>query len=307
MCPLKPIILLAALVACMLAAQSASGSTAGPPTVTATIADAPDPVTAGESVRYLTTLSDDGPATITHVELTLPVPAGMSVVSATPSAGTCTVQAGEAHCQIGTISAGGSVSVGVIATAPSQAGGVDITAQWTADIGQDDPHRYFVTGATTVAARSPDLVAGYVPPTGDTLTTDPGTGATASNPQVTAATIPSTPDGTPASLAESTASGPSEACAAGAKCFGQISTITIGRSFSPGNPLRFVFVLDATEVARQGSVAKIPMYHDGVIVPNCTGGPGIAAPDPCVQSRTKLATKDVQIAVLSSTNGRWRP
>ena len=305
--PLKPIILLAALVACMLAAQSASGSTAAPPTVTATIAGAPDPVTAGEPVRYLTKLSNNGPATITHVELALPVPTGMSVVSATPSVGACTVQAGEADCQIGTISAGGSATVSVIATTPSQAGGVNVTARWTADIGQDDPHQYVVTGTTTVAAQSPDLVAGYVPPTGDTLTTDPGTGATASNPQVTAATIPSTPDGTPASLAESNASSPADACAAGAKCFGQISTITIGQSFSPGDPLRFVFVLDATEVAKHGTAAKIPMYHDGVLVPNCIGGPGIAAPDPCVQSRTKLATKDVQIVVLSSTNGRWRP
>ena len=282
--PLKPIILLAALAACMLAAQSASGSTAAPPTVTATIAGAPGiTVTAGEPVRYLTTLSDNGPATITHVELALPVPAGMSVVSATPSVGTCPVQAGEAVCQIGTISAGGSATVSVIARAPSHAGGVNVTARWTADIGQDDPHQYVVTGTTTVAAQSPDLVAGYVPPTGDTLTTDPGTGATASNPQVTAATIPSTPDGTPIARRVERLESRGR-LRRRREVLRPDPTDTIGQSFSPGDPLRFVFVLDATEAASTGPRRRSRCYHDSVLVPNCTGGPGIAAPDPCVRA-----------------------
>jgi hypothetical protein len=42
-------------------------------------------------------------------------------------------------------------------------------------------------------------------------------------------------------------------------------------------------------------------------VPNCTGYSGTASPDPCVASRKKLKKGDVQIVVLSSTNGRWRP
>ena len=50
------------------------------------------------------------------------------------------------------------------------------------------------------------------------------------------------------------------------------------------------------------------MFHDGMLVPSCTGAPGLASPDPCVASRTKLKkTQDVQIVVFSSTNGRWRP
>ena len=69
--------------------------------------------------------------------------------------------------------------------------------------------------------------------------------------------------------------------------------------------MRFVFLLDKSEIPKGMSTGKIPMFHDGILVPNCTGGPGLAAPDPCVLSRTKFATKDVQIVVLSSTNGRW--
>ena len=49
------------------------------------------------------------------------------------------------------------------------------------------------------------------------------------------------------------------------------------------------------------------MYHDSVAVANCTGSSGVASPDPCVVSRKKLKKGDVEIVVLSSTNGRWRP
>lgn len=296
------------IAASVLGAPAAAGSSAGPPSATASIADAPDPVTAGEQVRYLTTLTDDGPATITHVELAFPLATGMTLVSATPSVGSCTPGAGGVECQIGTLAAGASAQVSVIAQVPAQPGSVAVTAQWTADIGQQDPHHYFASETTTVAAASPDRVARYVGPAGGTLTTDPGTGATASNPQVTAAVIPATPDGTPASLSESNASGPADACGPSATCFGQISTITIGQTFSPGDPLRFSFVLDSTEVPAHTKVSKIPMFHDGVLVPTCTGAPGLASPDPCVVSRTQnKKTKDVAIVVLSSTNGRWRP
>jgi uncharacterized repeat protein (TIGR01451 family) len=300
-------LLSALLAAAVLGAPAASGSSLGATTATASIVDEPDPVTAGESLHYLTTLTDDGPATITHVELALPMPAGITAVSATPSTGSCTTQAGEVDCTIGNLAAGGSVQVSVIAQT-SSAGAVSTTAQWTADIGQDNPHQYFVTAATTVQAQSQDLLAAYTPAAGATLTTDPGTGATASNPQVTTARIPATVAGTPATLAESNASGAGDACGPSASCFGQISTITIGQAFTPGNPLRFTFVLDATEIPAHTKVSRIPMFHDGVLVPSCTGAPGQASPDPCVVSRTQnKKTKDVAIAVLSSTNGRWRP
>jgi uncharacterized repeat protein (TIGR01451 family) len=305
----RPIIVLAALVGvAALSAPSAVGADAPQPTITVSIADAPDPVTAGEQVRYLTTLTNEGPATITHVELAFPLPAGMTVDSATPTTGTCTQASAEVDCQIGKLAAGDSVQVGVIANAPSQTGSVSVTAQWTADIGQDDPHQYFATATTSVVARSQDLIADYAPPAGETLTTDPGTGATTSNPQVTTARIPASAEGTPATLAESNASGPADGCAPSATCFGQISTITIGQTFSPGNPLRFTFGLDATEIPAHTKVSKIPMYHDGVLVPSCTGSAGQASPDPCVASRTQnKKTKDVAIVVLSSINGRWRP
>jgi uncharacterized repeat protein (TIGR01451 family) len=300
------VLLLLAIAAGALGVPSASGGV-GSPTVTTTVTDDPStPITVGEPVRYLTSLVDNGPATINHVGLALPLPAGMSVVSATTSAGSCTTRAGEVDCSIGTLNAGGSAEVSVIART-TQTGTFSVTAFWSSDNDQNDPHDYSATTSTTVVERTRDDVNGYVPPSGATLTTDPGTGATTDNPQVTTAVVPATPDGTPAALAESAAAGPSDACGPSSTCFGQISTITIGHTFSPGNPLRFVFLLDKSEVPAGTKVGKIPMFHDGVLVPSCTGT-GTASPDPCVVSRTTLKKSgDVQIVVLSSTNGRWRP
>jgi uncharacterized repeat protein (TIGR01451 family) len=299
-------LLLILTVAAVASAPVAAGAGAGAPAVAASISSAPQPVTAGESVRYVTTLADNGPATITHVELTLPLPSGLTVESAEASTGSCTTASDQVHCTIGTLTPGGAARVTVIART-SNPGVVSVTAMWTAVSGLGDTHDYPATVSTTIAAPSPDRVAGFVPPAGETLTTDPGTGATASNPQVTTATIPATADGTPAALAEQNASGPGDACAPSATCFGQVSTITIDQTFSPGHPLHFGFVLDKSEIPKHTKVSTIPMYHDGVLVANCAGSPGVASPDPCVVSRTKLATQDVQIVVLSSTNGRWRP
>jgi len=279
---------------------------AGPPVVIASFSSAPQPVTAGEPVRYVTALANNGPATITRAALTLPMPSGLTAESAEASTGSCATASAQVHCMVGTLASGRTAQVTVIART-SNPGVVSATAMWTAVSGRGDTHEFPATASTTIAAPSADNVAGFVPPSGDTLTTDPGTGATASNPQVTSAMIPATADGTPAALSESNASEPSDVCAPSATCFGQISTITIEQTFSPGNPLRFGFLLDKSEIPKQTKVNAIPIYHDGVLVANCTGSPGVASPDPCVVSRTKLATQDAQIIVLSSTNGRWRP
>jgi uncharacterized repeat protein (TIGR01451 family) len=298
--------LLGLTIAAVVSVSVAAGAGAGPAEATSTISSAPEPVTAGESVRFVTALSNTGPATITHAELTLPVPSGLTVDSAEVSTGSCATASDQVHCVIGKLVAGRAAQVTVIARTLTP-GRVSVTAMWSAVNSRGDKHDFPVTVATTIAAPSPDLAAGYMKPSGDTLTTDPGTGATTSNPQVTTATIPASTDGTTAALSESNASGPSDACGPSATCFGQISTITIEQTFSPDHPLRFAFLLDKTEIPKHTKVNTIPMYHDGAPVANCTGSPGVASPDPCIVSRTKLSTQDVQIVVLSSTNGRWRP
>ncbi len=73
---------------------------------------------------------------------------------------------------------------------------------------------------------------------------------------------------------------------------------------SPGNPLVIVFRLDGSIVPSGENQETIQVFRNGVLVPACTGGPGVAAPDPCVSSRT-LVGNDVQLTVLSSTASVW--
>jgi len=101
------------------------------------------------------------------------------------------------------------------------------------------------------------------------------------------------------------ASGPSDACGPAADCFGQISEVTVGTTFTTGTPMTFVFTVDDSQIP-YGSL--LPMYHDGVLVPDCVGAPGEASPDPCVANRSFVpGTSDVVFTVNTSTNGRWRP
>src|SRR4051794_5600971 len=158
-----PVMLLLILtVAAVVLAPAAAGAGAGAPAVTASISSAPQPVTAGEPVRYVTTLADNGPATITHVELTLPMPSGLTVESAEASPGSCTMALDQAHCTIGTLAPGDAAQVTVIART-SNPGVVSVTATWTSVNGLGDTHDYPATVSTTIAAPSADLVAGFVP------------------------------------------------------------------------------------------------------------------------------------------------
>ena len=60
---------------------------------------------------------------------------------------------------------------------------------------------------------------------------------------MTTADVPATEIGTSTELSEADAA-PGESAPRTPRCFGQVSTITIGQTFTPGDPLRFGFVLD---------------------------------------------------------------
>jgi len=52
-----------------------------------TKADSPDPVTTGQQLTYTLAVTNNGPASVTGVTVTDPLPGGVSFVSATPSRG----------------------------------------------------------------------------------------------------------------------------------------------------------------------------------------------------------------------------
>ena len=297
--PLRWIIVVAALAATALTAPVAAGSEA---TIATTLTAGPDPVTVGHTAALTTTFKNTGPVGVHDVELRLEIPTG-SFLQMVPADANCDLEHGHTvECKFGVVDPGGEIDLTVLVTAPGSPGSLTASAHWQAE--HADPQ--FPTASIDVVPQSPDAVSEWVLPQGDTVTTDPGTGATPANPQVTTADVPATEIGTATELSEADAA-PGQFCPPYAPCFGQVSTITIGQTFTPGDPLRFVVPARQVGDPHHTKIKKIPMYHDSVPVPNCTGYSGTASPDPCVVSRKKLKKGDVQIVVLSSTNGRWRP
>jgi hypothetical protein len=297
----------------LLAAAALAGpAAAASPQVQVVISHTPDPVTAGHNVGYSTSFTNQSKNTLTHLELSVGAPSGGAAVLGLPSSA-CAVKSSAVVCAFGSIKSGATVTATVILQAPAAVAPFTTTATWSVDESfndtpKPDPHRdtFPVTDTTNVQAKSQDAVSEYTLPSGDTLTTDPGTGTSRTNPQATSVRVPATPLGVPAAAAEVNASGGADSCGPAANCFGQVSVVTVSAPpFPVAGPLKLVFSLDASEIPGGMKIADIPMYHNGVLVPDCTGAAGSASPDPCVSSRT--GKKDAEITVLSSTNGRWRP
>ena len=82
------------------------------------------------------------------------------------------------------------------------------------------------------------------------------------------------------------------------------------------DPLVVTFVVDgalACTIGELCSPGSLPLYLDrfshvyrnGVAVPDCTGPPGVASPDPCVQSRVVELDYDIDVTVLTSNASEW--
>ncbi len=71
------------------------------------------------------------------------------------------------------------------------------------------------------------------------------------------------------------------------------------------DPLVLTFVIHASLLPPDPNTVAIT--RNGVFVPNCTGAPGVADPDPCIQSRTVLGGGDLQIVALTSHASLWTP
>jgi uncharacterized repeat protein (TIGR01451 family) len=82
---------------------------------------APSPATAGANLTYKLTVGNAGPSTATAVKVTDTLPAGVALVSVTPSQGTCTFGT-TVICQLGSLTAGGAVASVTLVVKPSAAG-----------------------------------------------------------------------------------------------------------------------------------------------------------------------------------------
>jgi hypothetical protein len=86
---------------------------------------------------------------------------------------------------------------------------------------------------------------------------------------------------------------------------GQEIVISAPAATAATDPLRFVFMLDAS-LGSGLTPTNIPVFRDGVEVPACSGPAGHAVPTPCVESRTLLPNgEDIQIVVLTVEASTW--
>lgn len=133
---------------------------------------------------------------------------------------------------------------------------------------------------------------------GTTLTTDPGaTGATVDDPVQTSITSPTSGE---LLIEHATVA---SATLAGYQLLDQIIHIEAPPA-TPLAPLSFGFELDSSLL--HGAVAAdVAVFRNNILVPNCTGSPGIAVPDPCIASRVDVGNGNVGLTLLTSTASVW--
>jgi hypothetical protein len=134
--------------------------------------------------------------------------------------------------------------------------------------------------------------AGTVGP-GGTVTTDAeGDGATPTDPLETAVT---TPTGGSISIEERSVGS--------FDLLGRHVQISAPAA-TPANPLRIVFVIDASLVPAGQTQNTIQVLKNGTVVSECPGS-AVASPDPCVSDRALLAGGDVRLTIVTSSASDW--
>jgi len=120
-------------------------------------------VAAGGQVTFTEYVANNGPDDATGVGLTDALPTGLTVVSATPTQGTCTMTSG-VDCALGSVANGSSAQVDIVAdvSAAASAGSVSDTATVTAN--ETDPVAANNTASATIQITSAPVTVSPAPP-----------------------------------------------------------------------------------------------------------------------------------------------
>jgi uncharacterized repeat protein (TIGR01451 family) len=142
----------------VIAHSEAQVSCALPPPIPVSKADlgltltaAPNPVTVGQTLTYSLDVLNAGPATATSTLLSNALPAGVTLISAQPSTGSCS-GASTLSCSLGSIAAGKHATITIQAT-PNVAGNLIDTASVASSVA--DPNAANNNASITVTAISP--------------------------------------------------------------------------------------------------------------------------------------------------------
>src|SRR5918912_421210 len=260
-----------------------------------------DPATASPSkpdepphfVTYSSTVANGGPESATHVTADLELTGGLVLVSATPSVGSCSVNA-VPTCSLGRLAGGDTATIDFTARVPLEEGPASATLKATFGEGDGpdaDPTQDSVSStANTTIADDSGTAASFVPEGASvSLTTDPtNTGvATAADPLIGEAVITTSPIATTASIDEVAAP---FTCPRKVICRdGDWFDVSIPGTFDP--PLAFTL--------RWGSKLQI-------ISARCSSPTPNASELPCLTGVAKLRDGDYVATLISNHNGRMR-
>jgi uncharacterized repeat protein (TIGR01451 family) len=237
----------------------------------------PNPVASGGTLQYNLTVTNQGPNPATGVVLTDALPAGLSLISATPGQGSCN-PGPPVSCSLGTLASGQSVPVTVTAIATAASGTLVNTITLTSSVADPNAGNNTVTMSTPVAAgaKSADLsLAGSATPnpvlTGGalkyTLTVtnhgpDPATGVIVTDPL-------------PAGLAATSATPGQGTCSIGSPVSCNLGTLASGQSVP--------VTVTAAVTAIQGTLVNTPSLTSNVADPN-SGNNSITLSTPVTSS-----------------------
>lgn len=127
--------------------------------------DSPDPVTVGNDITYTLTVTNNGPAAATGVQLSDTLPAGVTFVSTTSTQSLCSGTS-TITCTLDTLASGTSVSITIVGR-PADTGGISNTASVSSDEADPTLANNIAVAVTTVTAISssapdgPDLIGSW--------------------------------------------------------------------------------------------------------------------------------------------------
>ena len=258
--------------------QASESTSVVSPVLDTSISDAPDPVTAGNNVQYVLTVTNNGIAAVASAHVTDTLPPGTTLVaSSQPGGGDCS-GTGPVDCTLGALGVGESADAQIVATAPATvpAGGT-ITDTAVASPGNNAS----ANEVTTVEEPTPGVSKGFVLP-GDSIAIE------SDNPAKL--TLPETGDGAAVIITQGSGTfcdGP---------CAGPTTTISQFDGYDdPNNPIHvtLTFTYDGITAAAEAFGATVwkntdPAHPEvGSTVPYCdTLHAGVAIPHPCVDSRS---------------------
>ncbi|HEV2348299.1 MAG TPA: choice-of-anchor D domain-containing protein [Terriglobia bacterium] len=113
----------------------------------------PNPVTVNNNLTYTLTATNNGPNPAANVTVNDTLPAGLTFVSATPSAGTCTGTA-TVTCSLGTLANAAAATVALVVV-PTALGTISNTASVTSDAADPNPANNTATVSSVVAPAIP--------------------------------------------------------------------------------------------------------------------------------------------------------